>query len=108
MALLDTGMFLLCLVILTRFFFYVSFSPLMRFPGPIMARFTDLWRLWDVSTGQAHLTHIQLHKRLETAVRLGPNFISLNDPNYIRTIYGDERFLKVKLPDKVIDTVFSN
>lgn len=106
MALLGTGMFLLCLMIFTRLF-YVFVSPLMQFPGPIMSRFTNLWRLWDVSTGHAHLTHMRLHKRLGTAVLLGPNFVSLNHPDHIRTIYGDDRFLKVKLTDEFIDTELS-
>jgi hypothetical protein len=87
----------LLLIILERIVRAFVFSPLNHFPGPILARFTNLWRFCDVLSGHAHLTHIRLHRMFGSAVIMGPNFISLDDPGQIRTIYGDDRFVKVKL-----------
>lgn len=79
-------------VILWRFYT----SPLKSIPGPFLAKFTNLWRLIDVYRGSAHLTHIHLHRRYGSAVRIGPNVVSLSDPGLIKTIYSTRNgFLKV-------------
>lgn len=72
-------------------------SPLRPFPGPFLAKFTDLWRLLDyIKCTQIH-SHQELHKELGPAVRIGPDMISLDDPSLLKTVYstrGD--FLKVR------------
>lgn len=41
-----------------------TFSPaLRRVPGPFASRFSRLWYLWHVSTGQFHHTNIHLHRK---------------------------------------------
>jgi hypothetical protein len=39
------------------------FLPLRNVPGPIAARFTDLWYLWRVRKGSFEHDNIELHKK---------------------------------------------
>ena len=93
-------------------------GPRSRFPGPVAARFTDLWRFVDVWKGEHQHTLRKLHTRHKSAVvRVGPNLLSLSDPRWIKVVYsmkGD--FVKteaysvndIKLPDgTVAPTTFS-
>ncbi|QSZ36124.1 hypothetical protein DSL72_007249 [Monilinia vaccinii-corymbosi] len=84
------------LIISTSYFLWSYFnSPLKRIPGPFLAKFTNLWRLWDVYGGRAELTHQLLHQKYGQAVRIGPNVVSLSDTKLIPTIYSrKEEFLK--------------
>lgn len=62
-------------------------SPLKTFPGPILAANTNLWRLWDVYRGRNGETHLKLHRKHGSVVRIGPNVLSLSDPNLINRVY---------------------
>ncbi|KAI7354837.1 benzoate 4-monooxygenase cytochrome-like protein P450 [Hortaea werneckii] len=90
-------------------------SPLSQFPGPFAARFTNLWRAIDVACGRPDITQKALHQQYGSAVRLGPNFISLSDPELKKTIYNVKgNFEKsafynvndVKVGSKIVSTVF--
>jgi hypothetical protein len=61
---------------------------LRNIPGPPVAAYTKLWRLYDVYKGHAHITAIALHKRYGPVVRIGPNHVSFSDPAMIPIIYG--------------------
>jgi hypothetical protein len=64
-------------------------------PGPTVAAYTKLWRLYDVYRGNAHWTAIALHQQYGCVVRIGPNHVSLSDPSLIPLIYGTkENFAK--------------
>lgn len=41
----------------------------------------------DVAAGRSELTQKALHRQYGSAVRLGPNLISLSDPALIKKIY---------------------
>ncbi|KAK2766812.1 hypothetical protein FQN54_006126 [Arachnomyces sp. PD_36] len=71
----------------TKFLWELSFSSLSAFPGPIAAKFTNIWRAIAVIRGDVDKTNIQLHRQYGPAVRFGPNCISLSDPNMIRAVY---------------------
>ncbi|CAE6526801.1 unnamed protein product [Rhizoctonia solani] len=59
-----------------------------RFPGPSLARFTNWW-MSDLSrTGHHREIVQQLHEKYGTFVRLGPNHISIADPDALEVIYG--------------------
>ena len=62
-------------------------SPLRQFPGPILARFTNIWRLLDVYRGRCDRTHLRLHRKHGSVVRTGPNVLSLSDPGLINRVY---------------------
>ncbi|KAK5166467.1 uncharacterized protein LTR77_008010 [Saxophila tyrrhenica] len=56
-------------------------------PGPRIAAYTKLWRLYDVWKGQAHWTAIKLHKKHGKLVRTAPNVVSVADADEISKIY---------------------
>ncbi|EYE94002.1 cytochrome P450 [Aspergillus ruber CBS 135680] len=62
-------------------------SPLKDFPGPIPAGLTNLWRFLDVFHGRPDKTQLELHRKYGSAVRIGPNVISLSDPGLISKVY---------------------
>ncbi|KAH7133758.1 pisatin demethylase [Dactylonectria macrodidyma] len=57
-------------------------------PGPQLAGFSDLWRLFIVWGRRPELTHIKLHEKYGKIVRLGPRTVSVSDPQAIKVIYG--------------------
>ncbi|KAL4990831.1 hypothetical protein BDW68DRAFT_185338 [Aspergillus falconensis] len=61
---------------------------LHRYPGPVLAKFTNLWRFLDVRSRRPELTHIALHRKYGDVVRLGPNTLSFASPSAIKVIYG--------------------
>ena len=74
-----------CLVFLVTSYFNKGLN---RFPGPVIAKFSQVWMLQDTWRGQHHQTIIQLHKKYGKIVRLGPNIVSLADPANLKVIYG--------------------
>lgn len=57
-------------------------------PGPFLAKFTDLWRFFLVTGRKSQETYIKLHKKHGDLVRIGPNCISILQPDLIPSIYG--------------------
>lgn len=71
---------------------------LREIPGPSIARYTRLWKLYSVWKGDHHRTEIALHKKYGPLVRIGPNHVSVSDPSAVSIIYGLNRgFTKVSL-----------
>jgi cytochrome P450 len=65
-----------------------KFQPGLRsIPGPAVAAYTKLWRVYDVWRGTAHLTAIELHRKHGPLVRIGPNHVSVADPDLISQFY---------------------
>ena len=69
-------------------------SPIKHIPGPFWAKCTNLWRLLNVYTGHAEKTQRQLHDVLGPAVRLGPNMVSISDPDMINQVYSRKNLLR--------------
>lgn len=61
---------------------------LYKYPGPVLARFTDIWRFLDVLNRRPDITQNTLHQQHGDVVRLGPKTLSFSDPAAIKTIYG--------------------
>lgn len=74
-------------LIISLFLWSAFKSPLKEFPGPILAGITNFWRLWDVYCGHNGETHLKLHRKHGSVVRLGPNVLSLSDPSLINRVY---------------------
>ncbi|KAJ4401807.1 hypothetical protein N0V91_007706 [Didymella pomorum] len=70
-------------------------SPLKKIPGPILAKFSNIWRFYN-HYGQRHIeTQKELHKKYGDVVRLGPNTVSIADASLLKTIYSTRgTFLK--------------
>lgn len=85
----------LLLLYLTQQYFR---NGLHRYPGPVLAKFTNLWRFLDVRSRHSEITHIGLHRKYGDVVRLGPNTLSFSSPSAIKVIYGlNKGFTKVCL-----------
>ncbi|KAK5659587.1 hypothetical protein OQA88_789 [Cercophora sp. LCS_1] len=65
---------------------YVN-SPLRQYPGPFLAKFTNLWRLYHVSRGSFHLLLVDLHKKYGPVVRIGPTVLDVDYPEMIKTVF---------------------
>ncbi|KAF2679918.1 hypothetical protein K458DRAFT_460392 [Lentithecium fluviatile CBS 122367] len=76
-------------------------SPFKKLPGPALAQFSDLWRVWN-HYSQRHIeTQKQLHAKYDGVVRLGPTTVSVTDPNLIKTIYSTRgTFMKKRRPPR--------
>ncbi|KAM0804923.1 cytochrome P450 [Usnea florida] len=74
---------------LTAFSWYLwsTYRRLKDVPGPFWARITDLQRMFVVKTGRSHEIHQKAHDKYGDMVRLGPNMVSVSDPNTIPAVY---------------------
>lgn len=77
----------------------VVFRPgLRQLPGPLLARFSGLYRLSLVWGSEAPANYRKLHENYGPIVRVGPNHVSVSDPSMIPVIYGiGSKFIKVGL-----------
>lgn len=90
----------ICVFIAYNLHYYAK-DPLRSFSGPFAARLTNLWRLVYMCRGELLSESRNLHQRLGSAVRIGPNYISLSDVHLIKTIYAnDERYRKVSVVNR--------
>lgn len=66
-------------------------------PGPLVARFSDLWRVYKVWQWSFKEELPALHKAHGTSLlRIGPNLLSCSDPAAVNLIYGfQSRFQRV-------------
>jgi hypothetical protein len=75
------------LLVVTKLVSDAFFSRLRTIPGPTLAKITDFWRAFHAYGGHIDLKNLQLHRKYGAAVQVGPNCVSISDPNLIRTIY---------------------
>lgn len=86
--------------------FLYNLSLLRSIPGPFLARLTDLWRLLVVKRGDAHETHVKLHKKYGNIVRIGPRCVSLSGSQAIQAVYAiSQKLDKVERPPVCTTTV---
>lgn len=70
------------------------FHPLARFPGPLLASFTNFWKVYQVAAGNYEDVLLDLHRRHGKIVRIGPNHLDVSDSSAVKTIYGSGRHFK--------------
>ncbi|KAJ2974229.1 hypothetical protein NUW58_g8725 [Xylaria curta] len=63
------------------------FSKLAVFPGPLAAKLSKVWRAYVTYRGRWHRDLIALHQRYGPVVRIGPNELSIGDPEAFLQIY---------------------
>jgi hypothetical protein len=88
------GIALACVYLVTSL--QVAFTKgLRQVPGPLVARFSGLYRLSLVLRGQTPEEYRKVHQKYGPIVRVGPDHVSVSDPSTIPVIYGiSSRFLK--------------
>lgn len=69
---------------------------LRSIPGPILARFTYLYRPFRIAKGDAPNFYMSLHEKYGPIVRTSPNTVDISDPAALPAIYGiSSKFVKV-------------
>ncbi|KIX08689.1 uncharacterized protein Z518_03346 [Rhinocladiella mackenziei CBS 650.93] len=91
-------------------------ADLRKVPGPVVARFSGLYRLSLVYSGKAPLEYRKVHGKYGPIIRVGPNHVSIADPAAVPQIYGigsnylKSNFYVVFSPyykDKPMESLFS-
>jgi len=89
---------------------------LRKLPGPFLASFSNIDRIWSVLREDQMDYHLSLHRKYGRLVRVGPNHVAVSDGNAISQIYGiTTKFIKSdfyvpfdpKTPAGMIQTMFS-
>ncbi|KAI0551608.1 putative benzoate 4-monooxygenase cytochrome P450 [Xylaria curta] len=65
----------------------LAWNRLSHVPGPLVSSLTNLPRVFWVKTGQSQEYYRQLHKKYGEIVRLGPNMVSVSNPEVIPILY---------------------
>lgn len=80
---------LLVVILVYRFLLYPSLlSPLAKIPNAHWsAPISRAWILWIRRTHRENRTLLAAHRRLGPVVRVGPNDLSINDVDSVRTVY---------------------
>ena len=70
------------------------FHPLRAFPGPPQARWSQLWHVSKIIKNVDNFRHLdRLHAQYGEYVRIGPNILSVADPEWVEPIHnGQSRF----------------
>lgn len=84
------------IAVVSQYVFAYLQSPLKKIPGPWLAKFSDLWRLINAYEKKHITTQQALHDKYGDYVQLGPNVVSISDPQAVKTIYSTRgTFVKV-------------
>lgn len=75
-------------VILTRLIYLTTTHPLSQYPGPFLARFTNIYRFLIFLRGDHHIVERDLHQKYGPVVRVAPNWLSFSDLDAFLEIYG--------------------
>lgn len=71
---------------------------LRHIPGPLIASFSNGWKLQAVWKRNMHRENIRVHEDYGPIVRIGPNHVSLADPKSMRLIYGVQNVFRKVCP----------
>ena len=50
-------------LVIIRYFKQRYLSPLRRFPGPLLASGSRIWKIWSTAYGHTEHDHIELHRK---------------------------------------------
>ncbi|KAH6844703.1 cytochrome P450 [Chaetomium sp. MPI-CAGE-AT-0009] len=64
---------------------------LSRIPGPAIAKISNLWKINAAAQAEMPWRNIALHRKYGPLVRIGPNMVSVNDPEAYPVINGFRR-----------------
>ena len=86
---LELGLVGLAVVLVYRLLIYPLFiSPLAKIPSAHWSSpISPAWILWIRYTHRENRTLLAAHRRLGPVVRVGPNDLSVNDAEGLRTVY---------------------
>ncbi|KAF2717915.1 putative P450 monooxygenase [Polychaeton citri CBS 116435] len=67
---------------------YLRNATIRDIPGPFLAKFSNLWYMYQCRRGQRYLAVYNLHQKHGKLVRVQPNQVSIADPEAIPIVYG--------------------
>ncbi|GKZ20531.1 hypothetical protein AbraIFM66951_005856 [Aspergillus brasiliensis] len=76
------------------FVYFIDRKGLRKFPSPSYAAISSLWRMRNNIRGRHFLAVHEAHQNLGTHVRIGPNHISICEPQAMNEIYGHGAFFQ--------------
>ncbi|KAH6651497.1 cytochrome P450 3A31 [Truncatella angustata] len=85
--------------LLARAIYLAFFHPLARYPGPLLAKFTNAYAAYHGWKGDIHLDMWRAHQRYGDYVRYGPNQLMFNTAEGLRDIYSisaSSKFMKAQ------------
>ncbi|KAL6856416.1 cytochrome P450 [Trichoderma novae-zelandiae] len=62
-------------------------SPLRKYPGPLLAAYTNFYRMYYAYRGNMHLISKKLHDKYGPVVRMGPNYLDVDYSSLIKTCF---------------------
>ncbi|KAJ5999490.1 benzoate 4-monooxygenase cytochrome P450 [Penicillium sp. IBT 35674x] len=95
---------LLSLYFITLVFYRCFFHPLSQIPGPLLARTTYLYEwYYDLYLKGQYTFHLkQLHQAYGPIVRISPEEVHIDDPNFVGSIYNNSNG-RVEKPARVAE-----
>lgn len=89
----TTSLLLISLVASSLYIFAITihrlyFHPLAKYPGPFLAKLTDLYSTYHAWKGDRHLEFWRCHEKYGPIVRFGPNSLSFNSNTALKDVYG--------------------
>ncbi|KAI6846115.1 Benzoate [Hortaea werneckii] len=88
LSFLFTPWVLLALPVLYFLLPYLRNFQIQDVPGPFLAKFTNLWYLYECRLCRRYMTVHKLHEKYGKLVRVQPNQVSIADPTAIPVVYG--------------------
>ncbi|CZR49130.1 putative benzoate 4-monooxygenase cytochrome P450 [Fusarium proliferatum ET1] len=85
---------LLCGLLFYILPYFYTYRHLRGVPGPLLARFSNLWLLYICRKSKRSDTVYDLHERLGPVVRIQPNHVSIVDERAIQLVYGHGKGLE--------------
>ncbi|KAI0116555.1 cytochrome P450 [Nemania sp. FL0031] len=96
--LVTITIYILAVVVPTVVFYRLLFHPLSRYPGPVLARLTDVYAGVMAARRRLHLVAYQNHEKHGPVIRIAPNRILFNTAIAFRAIYqNDDRITKASV-----------
>jgi benzoate 4-monooxygenase len=74
-------------------FYFRCLHPLANYPGPLLASFTNLWKVKELWKLHLPDTLVDLHDKYGDVVRVGPNQLSFRQGEALPRIYKGGRHL---------------
>ncbi|KAK3686575.1 hypothetical protein LTR37_019680 [Vermiconidia calcicola] len=82
---------------------YIRNWSIQDVPGPFLAKFSNLWVMYECRRCRRYLTVHKLHQKHGKLVRITPNHVSIADPDAIPVVYGHGTgFLKSEYYDAFV------
>ena len=75
-------------VYLSLLFYRLVCHPLKEFPGPLLARISDLWYSSQLANADAPQQLLKLHNKYGKFLRIGSSSLSITHPEALQAIYG--------------------